>query len=287
MVLSEEKTREVINFYLTPYSIRDTAKQFNFDRQTLKRFLVQQGVKLHSKATINKLQQVKKVAFNEEKPDEPATVKYAVTINSILNYFKTVSELDYYWHTHSRREIAPFVQANFNISYFIFRRILLEHFKLKERTKAEINTLNRKHTKETNLKRYGMEHAPNKIYTIDNIYFDSFPELALYLYAKEHNEVIQRCPVKLSYFWNNKEYFYFPDFRYKNDLIEIKGPHFVAPDGSWLNPFDHGEDELIEAKHQCALKNNVKILYKKDYIYFTNWFKNKGYKKENYLVKEA
>lgn len=287
MILSEEKTREVINFYLTPHSIRDTAKHFNFDRQTLKHFLVKQNVKLHDKNIINKIQHVKKVALLEEKLEEPIEIKYSQAVNKILAYFKTIDNLDIYWHTHSRREINPFVQDTFNISYFIFRRILLEYFKLADRTRAEITALNRKHTKETNLKRYGMDHAPNKIYTVDNIYFDSFPELALYLYAKEHNEIIQRCPVKFNYFWNNKEYFYFPDFLYKDILVEIKGPHFVAADGSWLNPFDHSEDGLFEAKRQCAIKNNVKILYKKEYTYFTNWFKNKGYKKENYLVKEA
>ena len=200
MILSEEKTREVINFYLTPHSIRDTAKHFNLDRQTLKYFLIKQNVKLHDKHTINKIQHNKKVALLEEKPKESIEIKYYQAVNKILAYFKTIDNLDNYWHTHSRREIATFVQNTFNISYFIFRRIILEYFKLVDRTRDEIIAINRKHTKETNLKRYGMDHAPNKIYAVDNVYFDSFPELALYLYAKEHNEIIQRCPVKLNYF---------------------------------------------------------------------------------------
>ena len=31
------------------------------------------------------------------------------------------------------------------------------------------------------------------------------------------------------------------------------------------NPFDHSQDGLYEAKHQCMLKNNIKILKSNEY----------------------
>jgi hypothetical protein len=43
----------------------------------------------------------------------------------------------------------------------------------------------------------------------------------------------------------------------------------------------------MEAKHQCALKNKVEIWYQEDYSIYLEWFKNKGYKKENFMCKEA
>ena len=46
--------------------------------------------------------------------------------------------------------------------------------------------------------------------------------------------------------------------------IEIKGEQFLKKDGSWQNPYNHEQDCIYEAKHQCALLHNVKIIYSKD-----------------------
>ena len=56
-------------------------------------------------------------------------------------------------------------------------------------------------------------------YKYDGISFDSSWELALWIYAKEHNESIQRTPCRLTYYCNNKRHYYFPDFLYKGMLI--------------------------------------------------------------------
>jgi hypothetical protein len=77
-----------------------------------------------------------------------------------------------------------------------------------------------------------MCHAPRKLYYYDNYYFDSLPELALYLYAKANNEEITRLPCKFSYKVEGKKYNYHPDFKYKGKLIEIKGDQFLAEDGT-------------------------------------------------------
>ena len=51
-----------------------------------------------------------------------------------------------------------------------------------------------------------------------------------------------------------------PDFIVEGTIIEIKGDHFFKEDGTMQNPFDHSLDGLYEAKHQCMLKNDVKII---------------------------
>lgn len=133
--------------------------------------------------------------------------------------------------------------------------------------------------------KYGAYHAPTKRYIYNNEYFDSFPELCLYMYCLENNIPIVREPIELTFEFEGKSYHYYPDFKINNELIEIKGKQFLTENGSWCNPFDHALDGLFEAKHQCALANGIKILYNTDYQKYLNWFHEKGYKKDNYLIK--
>ena len=300
----------------------------------------------------------------------------------LLSYFKDKDTLENYWHEHSRREIDKFAQNNFKVSYFIFRRAILEKFNFTDRTKAEIRQLNKNHrektclekygtatpyqygskefknlmlkkfgvdnyfkteevkentskrckgcvltaeqkkkisntvkskecqeqTKKTNLEKYGVEftfqsennknkaketwkakygieHAPRKLYEVNKIYFDSLPEVALYLYAKAHNEKIKRLPCKFTFEFEGKNYNYFPDFKYKDKIIEIKGSQFLAENGTWQNPYDHSLDNLMEAKRQCALENNVEIWYSNNYNKYLDWFYQQGYKKDQFLTK--
>ena len=56
-----------------------------------------------------------------------------------------------------------------------------------------------------------------------------------------------------------------PDFIVEGTIIEIKGDHFFKEDGTMQNPFDHSLDGLYEAKHQCMIANNVKILKSNEY----------------------
>ena len=53
---------------------------------------------------------------------------------------------------------------------------------------------------------------------------------------------------------------YFPDFKIGDKCFEIKGDHFFKEDGTMQNPYDHSQDLLYEAKHQCMLKNHVIII---------------------------
>ena len=60
--------------------------------------------------------------------------------------------------------------------------------------------------------------------------------------------------------FDGKTHFYLPDFLVDGQLVELKGDQFLKDDGTWKNPYDHGQDALYEAKHQCLVKNNVVIL---------------------------
>lgn len=145
--------------------------------------------------------------------------------------------------------------------------------------------------KETCLQKYGVEYYAQteesnylhkKQFLYENTYFDSLPELAFWIWCKDNGKNIKKCAKKFSYTFNNKLYVYFPDFEIDNILYEIKGDQFVKKDGTWQNPFDHSQDAKYEAKHQCALQNNVIILYKKDYSKFLDYL-NKKYTK-NFIL---
>lgn len=139
--------------------------------------------------------------------------------------------------------------------------------------------------KQTLFTHYGTYHVASQKFKYQDIYFDSFPELCIYLYCINNNIKVEREPIELKYIYNSKEYNYYPDFKINNDLIEIKGNQFLTEDGEWCNPYDHTLDKQMEAKHQCALANNVKILYNADYQKYIDWFYANNYKKEDFLIK--
>lgn len=101
------------------------------------------------------------------------------------------------------------------------------------------------------------------IYDEDELKFDSKWELAYYRYCKANNFQIERQPLILEFTYNNKVKKYKPDFRINGQLVEIKGDHFFENHNKKLKmicPYDRSKDDLYEAKHQCMLANNVKIL---------------------------
>ena len=108
------------------------------------------------------------------------------------------------------------------------------------------------------------------------IRFDSLHEIAYYVWLQDHNIMFEYAPnVKFKYVFEGKEHFYMPDFIVDGQYVEIKGDHFFKEDGTMRNPFNHSQDGLYEAKHQCMVENNVKIMKTSDmqdilkYIYET------------------
>lgn len=138
---------------------------------------------------------------------------------------------------------------------------------------------------ESNLERYGVKNYSQtkearrnrrSQYVFDNQYFDSRPELSFYIWAKDNKLNIKRnCQKDFEYIWNSEKHYYFPDFEIDGKYYEIKGGQFLTKDGKWRDPFNPQLNEKAELKHQCALKNNVTILYEKDYQKYTNYIKKK------------
>lgn len=130
--------------------------------------------------------------------------------------------------------------------------------------------------KETTFKNFGVLHpmqnrdirvkAQQKL-MYDNISFDSLSELILYVFLKDKDFDFEYQPnISFEYEFEGKKHVYFPDFKIADQLIEIKGRQFFKNNGTMQNPWNHIEDELYEAKHQCMLKNNVKIILDNDLL---------------------
>ena len=140
--------------------------------------------------------------------------------------------------------------------------------------------------KHTCLEKYGVENPmknhdifkkTKKKYTFNDIEFDSAPELAYYIWLTDNNIDFEYQPnISFEYEYDGKIHNYYPDFKVNEEYIELKGSHFFKND-KMINPYDRTQDGLYEAKHQCMLKNNIKIIT--DYNQYEDYV-NKKYTKD-------
>lgn len=142
--------------------------------------------------------------------------------------------------------------------------------------------------KKTMLSRYGVEFAMQnhdffikgrQKYFYNNIKFDSMPELAYYIWLVDNNIDFKYQPdISFNYIFNNEKHTYHPDFQVGNEILELKGPQFFEDSDynkRMVNPFDHNMDELFEAKHQCMIANNVKIVTDTEYMKYIDYVNTK------------
>ena len=169
------------------------------------------------------------------------------------------------------------------MSNFILRKAM----ETKKLRYGDENYNNMTKHQQTCLEKYGVpsysqtvdfQYKRYKKYLYDGEYFDSSWELALWIYAKDNNLGISRVQDPFVYYYNNIEYMYYPDFKYNGSLIEIKGTQFFENgdvNGKMINPFDRSLDDKFEAKHQCALDNNVIFFTENDIKPILQYVNNK------------
>lgn len=129
----------------------------------------------------------------------------------------------------------------------------------------------------TCLEKYGVNYAAQSHeiqkkfklkYTYNNINFDSSWELAYYIWLTDNNiDFIYHPNIHYTYSANGKEYYYFPDFKVNDTLIEIKGDHFFDKNNNFRCPFNITNiiiQNRYKAKYQCMLDNNIKIIRKNE-----------------------
>ena len=142
----------------------------------------------------------------------------------------------------------------------------------------------KQHLSKTTYDNYGVvwpsqiPHIQSKMHRkfyYNDMWFDSSVELSFYIWLMDNCLLFEAHPNQaFTYTYNGIEHSYFPDFKICDIYYEIKGDHFFKKDGTMQNPYDHSQDELYEAKHQCMLKNNVIILKSSECSIFENYIKN-------------
>lgn len=126
----------------------------------------------------------------------------------------------------------------------------------------------KKTIKQTLLTKYNMEHTPSWKYIYDEKSFDSSWELAYYIWLKDNNENFEYpCETHFQYLdAEGKQHTYIPDFKVNNQIIEIKGSHFLDSKTGLKSPYYKNKNynnSLIDGKdpkYKCIIDNNVKIL---------------------------
>ena len=177
-------------------------------------------------------------------------------------------------------------------------RMETEEFKEKSRkTKLERYGdeywLNSEKIKETMEEKYGVEHCmqnhdifkkSRKKYKFNNLTFSSIPEICYYIWLKDNNISFEYQPdIDFTFEYDGLRH-YNPDFKVGEEIIEIKGLQFFEnkdPNGKMINPYGRKDDSekvkfrdgLFEAKHQCMIRNNVKIIT--DYSVYIKYVKTK------------
>lgn len=141
--------------------------------------------------------------------------------------------------------------------------------------------------RQTNLEKYGVKNPFQcadfkykawKKYYYKGLKFDSSWELALYIFAKDHNVPIIHEPVRFKYTVNNIVHYYTPDFLYDGKLIDIKGSHLLK-DNLVIDPYNHWTAEELHAKNECIKQNNVKLLSYSDILFAIKYVENQYGKK--------
>lgn len=92
----------------------------------------------------------------------------------------------------------------------------------------------------------------HKRYNFDNRNFDSSWELAYYIWLKDHNITFDYHPTKIEYKFENKNHYYWPDFKIGNRFIEIKSP--ILYEKMQI------QNTLENAKLNCMLEHKVIII---------------------------
>ena len=147
--------------------------------------------------------------------------------------------------------------------------------------------------RQKSLEKYGVEYPSQcqeirrkqqSRYLYDNVYFDSAPEIALYIWLKDHKIQFEYQPnISFEYEFKRRKFKYFPDFKIKDQLIELKGDHFFSKDGKMICPYRNKswsdekyqeECAKYENKHQCMLVNNVQIWTSEKYNFYLQYIRN-------------
>lgn len=266
---------------LKKYGVENVFQLHDIKEKSKKTLLQKYGVEHYSKSD-KWNEQVKESSlkhFGTEHPQQSKTIKDKTTQTTLKKYGK-----ECYLQTDEFKEKnRQTCLKKYGVEYFTktkeFER-KMKQTKLKKYGDENYNNIEQ--IKRTSLKKYGVENpgcsfesmskSRSKL-TYNGVNFQSTPELAYYIWLTdmkikfEYHPLDKAIPYKDCLGNNHK---YFPDFYIYDtkELHEIKGIQFFEDHDKnkrMICPNDESRNYIFEAKHQCMIKNNVKILTNDDY----------------------
>lgn len=253
--LSEEKKREIIK----------KAKQTRLEKY---------GDENYTNASKRKETNLKKYGVEnifmlKEKMEDAKLKKYGNPYYTNAEKIKETMFRKYGGYTWSNKDLRVKCDKTLRERYgFKLEKIVEKVQQTKLEKYNDKNYNNKEKHRETCIINYGVAsyskttdyiHKALKKYKYDGKQFDSTWELCFWIYATENGHTIVKEPIRFKYEYDGDVHYYFPDFLYDGELIEIKGSQFLKND-TLVNPYDKGQDGLYSAKYKCMIDNGVKIL---------------------------
>jgi len=121
----------------------------------------------------------------------------------------------------------------------------------------------REKAKQTLIENTGRDHPIVNKLNYYGVSFDSKWELAVWIYAKDHNEFIVREPIAIPYVFKNEIHYGHPDFYYRGQIIEIKGEHLYDETSN----FDTKHKNKNIIKNKAEEQAGVVFWFSKDIKY--------------------
>ena len=239
---------ELYDFYITQrHTTEETAEHFNVHERTIRRNLRAFGIR-------------KSISDQRSLRSERVKEKYGTSEVQNSEYYRE------YILPKMLQKLKETTREKYGVDYV---------FQSPEIKKSIRNTFMEKYGVSNPNQSPEQRHKGFSRYFYEEEKFDSGWELALWIYAHEHGEEIEHEPVRLTYFVEGKEHYYFPDFRYKGELVEIKGNHLMDENGVLIDR-DTGEtNDLLKAKTECMRQNNVIVWNQKDVQFAIDYVRQK------------
>lgn len=278
--LTEEQKQLIIALYLTPMNIPQVSKRVGLSYYYVKKTLKEFNIPEHSEELKNKLMVKQNKKSKLEKYGDP-------TYTNVEKRKLTLSEKDEQYWLDRKQKVKDTVNERYGVNNVSkIAEIIQKGKQTKLERYGDENYNNREKSNQTNIERYGVANYSQsdefinkrnfRLYKLNNISFDSFPELCVYLYCINNNIKIERNKIKFKYFFENKLHYCFVDFVIDNKLVEVKGDYLYQ---QMLI-----EDTLDNAKLKCLLEHNVEIWTSKEYNFYIEWFEQNNYNIKDYIV---
>ena len=200
---SEEELKEIINYYLTPHTLKDTVKAMEISSvNVLRRILRENNIALHDKTISRKLAQEHSIAtcLNKYGVENPSQCQAVIDKRKETNLARYGAET-FMQSAEFREKAKQTMQQKYGVDYTMQSDDLKDKIELTNLNKygcinPQQNLQVQDKTKQTNLQRYGVEYlAQNK--EISNKQQETYKKHMQLLFGVDHHFQLESVKQKV------------------------------------------------------------------------------------------